>query len=151
MKTISNSFLKTMLKGIAVSHLFLFLVIASSFGQEAQKNVKVTDTETEWWIPILEKHNVQLKGSNNFSKIFEMGETNSVKDGVSTLTNAYVILKYDSNTYIIIESPLITHDFKKELISTNEGTMKFYKFDSKASEPLTSIQIKEMVLTFPRN
>jgi hypothetical protein len=150
MKTSMSRSLRTSLKGIAVSQLLLFLIIGASFGQETQKNAKAMSSENEWWIPILAKHKMQLKASNHFKNIFEMGETNSIKDGICTLTNAFIILRHD-DTYIIIESPGITHDYEKELISTNEGTMKFYRFDSKTTEPLTFIQIKEMVLKFPKN
>jgi len=143
--------LKEALKRVAIFQLFLCFIIAASSGQEAQKNNKGTNSENEWWIPILVKHNVTMKGSNHFNSIFEMGDTNSVNNSVCTLTNAFVILRDKSGNYSIIESPLLIHDFKKELIITNEGTMKVYKKDSKPTEPIATIQIKKMELIFPGN
>jgi hypothetical protein len=63
MKTITSSFLKASLKGIAVSQLFLFLLITASSGQETQKNVKGTNTEDESWTPVLAKHKAEIKGT----------------------------------------------------------------------------------------
>jgi len=151
MKTIMSLSLKTFLKRIAVSQLFWLLIIAPSSGQETQKKDTGMNLENEWWIPILVKHKVDIKGSNNFKNIFEMGETNSIKDGVCTLTNAFVILRDKSGNYSIIESPLLTHDFNKELIITNEGTMKVYRKDSKPTEPVAAMQIQKMELKFPGN
>jgi hypothetical protein len=151
MKTSISPSLKASLKRIAVSQLFLFLLIVSSFGQETPKPEKVTNQESDWWIPILVKHKAVLKGCNHFKNIFEMGETNSIKDGVCTLTNAFIILRHNDDNYTILESPLITHDFNKELLITNEGTMKFYRKDSKITEPVTFIQIQKMELKFPKN
>jgi hypothetical protein len=151
MKTIMGHSLKASLKRIAVFQLFLFLLIAPSSGQEKQKKETGMNPEDEWWIPILVKHQKDIKGSNNFINIFEMGETNSIKDGVCTLTDAFVILRDKSGNYSIIESPLLTHDFNKELIITNEGTMKVYRQDSKPTEPIAAMQIQKMELKFPRN
>jgi|WetSurMetagenome_2_1015567.scaffolds.fasta_scaffold09190_4 hypothetical protein len=151
MKTILSLSLKVALKRIAFTQLLLFLIVIASFGQEKQKNEKIVNVENEWWIPILLKHKIEMKGSNNFKNIFEMGETNSVKDGVCTLTNAFVILLDKSGNYSIIESPQLTHDFNKELIITNEGTIKVFKKDSKPNEPITFIQIQHMELKYPRN
>jgi hypothetical protein len=151
MKTTTNPILNSVLIRIVFAQLFLFLIIFTSFGQGTQKNDTGKNFEDEWWIPILVKHKAEMKGSNNFKNIFEMGETNSVKDGIATITNAFVILRDKSGNYSIIESQLLTHDFNKELIITNEGTMKVYRKDSKPTEPITIIQIKKMELKFPRN
>jgi hypothetical protein len=151
MKTTTNPILNSVQIRIVFAQVFLFLIIVVSFGQEPQKNDKGKNFEDEWWIPILVKHKAEIKGSNNFKNIFEMGETNSVKDGVCTLTNAFVILRDKSGNYSILESPLLTHDFNKELLITNEGTIKVYRKDSKPTEPITVIQIQKMELKFPRN
>ena len=149
--TIRSLSFRASIKLIAVSQLFLFLIITASFGQQTQNNNNETTQGDGWWIPILIKHKVDIKGFNHFKNIFEMGETNSVKDGVCTLTNAFVILRDTSGNYSIIESTLLTHDFKKEMIITNDGTIKVYKKDSKPNEPIATIGILKMELKFPRN
>jgi hypothetical protein len=143
--------LKSASKSFTLALTFLILNATLSFGQEPKKNDKVTNPNNEWWIPILVKHNMDMKGSNTFNNIFEMGETNSVKDGICTLTNAFVILRDKSGNYSIIESPHLTHDFNKELIITDSGTMKVFKKDSDPNEPVATILILKMEFTFPRN
>jgi hypothetical protein len=150
MNTIIRFSPKSVLRCFVLALTFLFLNATLSFAQEPKKNDKVTNPAEEWWIPILVKHKMDMKGSNNFDNIFEMGETNSVKDGICTLTNAFVILKEKSGNYSIIESPYLIHDFNKELIVTNSGTLKVYRKDSDPKEPITTIKILKMELTYPR-
>jgi hypothetical protein len=153
-KVMNNIFIfssKATLKCFGLALTFLLFNVPLSLSQEPKKNDNETKLENEWWIPILLKHNVNMMGSNTFNNIFEMGETNSVNNGICTLTNAFVILKEKSGNYIVIESPLITHDFNKELIITNSGTMTVYKKDTYPNEPVAIIQIQKMELKFPRN
>lgn len=141
---------KASLKCFFVVITFFALNVTFSFSQEIKDNNE-TKLDNEWWMPIVLKHNLKMMGSNTFNNIFEMGETNSIKDGICTLKNAFVILREKSGNYIIIESPLITHDFNKELIITNSGTLTVYKKDAFPNEPVAIVHIQNMELLFPRN
>lgn len=99
--------------------LALCLLLLSSVSGQGTK------AETEWWLAILAKHNMELKASNNFKNIFEMGTTNSTENGVCKLTDAVLILRDKSGTYSIIESPSVVHDFNRNTIIAGEGTIKY--------------------------
>jgi hypothetical protein len=86
--------------------------------------------ENEWWTPILKKHNFIPSGFNNFEKVFEMGTTNSMKDRIVTLKNAFILVKIDVNEYRIIKSPLSYHDLDKNIIEAEEGTIETFNFNS---------------------
>jgi hypothetical protein len=148
MKTISNYSSKATITSLLLILISMFFT--SVFGQDTKKD-KTMSSENEWWIPILVKHNMEMKGSNTFKNIFEMGSTNSVENVVCTLTNAFVILRDKSENYSVIESPLLIHDFIREPIIANEGIMKVYKKDSETTDPIVIIKIQKMELKFPRN
>jgi hypothetical protein len=149
MMTKNNSLNKAIYRKIAAIPLFLILTITLTFSQETKQKVNTMNFENEWWYPILIKHNKVPSAFNNFRNIFEMGENNSINDGVCTLTNAYVIIRDSIDNYIIIESPLLYHDFNKELLITNSGTMKMYKKDSLV--PYTVIEITKLELHALKN
>jgi hypothetical protein len=100
----------------------------------------------QWWKTILQQHNVAPSlGFNNFPNVFEMGEKNSIKNGVVTLEKAYLLVN-NKDEYMIIESPLVYHEIKANTIKAKEGTLKKYRKDSKTTEPYESIQFKDIVL-----
>jgi hypothetical protein len=134
---------------ISAIMLFFFIAISLTFSQDNKKTGIWTNFEKEWWYPILQKHNKVPSGFNNFRNIFEMGEKNSINDEVCTLTNAYVIIRDSLDNYMIIESPLLYHDFKRELIITNSGTWKMYKKDSPM--PYSVMEITKMELHALKN
>lgn len=148
----NNSQSKVIFRKIAAIPLFLVLAITLIFSQETQKKENSTNSQVswwanEWWMPILEKHNVKMTAFNNFKNIFEMGETNSIdNNGVCTLTNAFMIIRDSVENYMIIESPLIIHDLKNEIIKANSGTIKKFKKDSNPDEPYEVWHIVKMEL-----
>lgn len=147
MKTITGFSSKQVLISLVVIHLF------SSYasGQETKEAVRVKDQDSEWWLPILTKHKMDVKASNTFKNIFEMGATNSIENGVCKLTDAVLILRDKSGTYSIIESPIVVHDFNRNTIIAGEGTIKVFRQDSDISHPLMVFEIHNMELTFPKN
>lgn len=151
MNTKSNSSSKATFRRIAVIPFFVFLTITLTFCQEIKQNGTKMNFENEWWYPILIKHQVKPSGFNNFKNIFEMGETNSINNGVCTLTNAFIIIRDSIDNYMIIESPLIIHDFNNEVIKTNSGTLKKFKKDSNPNEPYEIWHIEKMELHSVRN
>ena len=145
-----TSFLgKSTLIKIAAIQLFFFVTVTLTFSQELKNNT--FDIQNEWWYPLLIKHNVNPSGYNNFKNIFEMGETNSIVDGVCTLTNAFMIIKDSVDNYMIIESPLIIHDLNNEIIKANSDTIRRFKKDSNPSEPYEEWQIEKMELHAIKN
>jgi len=147
--TKTNSSRKAAFRKIAAIQLFFFMAVTLTFSQEQKSNM--FNFQNEWWYPILVKHNVNPSGYNNFKNIFEMGETNSIIDGVCTLTNAFMIIRDSVDNYMIIESPLIIHDLNNEIVRANSGTVKKFKKDSNPTEPYEVWQIEKMELHVVKN
>jgi hypothetical protein len=91
--------------------------------------------ESEWWQPILEKHNLQLGAYNNLGNVFEMGmEGNSINNGICTLKAATVLIK-DRDNYLLIEADKITHNIEKGVFDIVSGVGKVYQMDADISKP----------------
>ena len=151
MMTKNNSSVNSMARKIAIVPLVLVLAITLTFSQENEPKNSSMNFDNEWWVPILKKHNKEVLAFNNFENIFEMGEKNSINDGICTLENAYIIIRDTLDNYMIIESPLVYHDFNNEIIKTNSGTMlKFHK-DSDPDKPIEKYIIESMELSAKRN
>ena len=155
-KSRKQAFLKILMLVPVIS----FLAITLTFGQDTKQNKKdITETreefmnnmKKEWWYPIMQKHNKEPMRFNNFRNIFEMGDGNSIDNGVCKLTNAFMIIKDSADNYMIIESPLLFHDFKNEIIKANAGTIKKFKKDSNPNEPYEVYQIEKMELHALKN
>ena len=114
-------------KVIAISALLL-IAITFSCNQEAIEQNPFIDSKNEWWQPILEAHNVEPGGYNNFDNVFEMGSTNSINDGIVTLKDAFVLIKRDS-AYLMLKSPLVYHDLNSKTITAETGTMESFKLN----------------------
>lgn len=147
----NNSSTKCILRKISVIPLVLILAITLTFSQEKERISVFTNIENEWWLPILQKHDRELLAFNNFDNIFEMGEKNSINDGVCTLENAFIIIRDSLDNYMIIESPLVFHDFDKEIIKTTSGTLKKFQKDSGPNNPIEIYKVEEMELSVKRN
>ncbi len=63
---------------------------------------------------------------NNFGKVFEMGSSNSINDGIVTLIDAVFIIGVDEENYIMIKSPKASHDIEKGIISGETGVLENY-------------------------
>ena len=151
MMTKNNSLAKSTLRKVAVAPAVLLLAITLSFSQEKDFMNFSMDFDSEWWFPILKKHNKEITAFNNFEYVFEMGDKNSINDGICTLENAYLIVRDTLDNYMIIESPLVYHDFNNETIKASSGTiMKFHK-DSDPNEPIEKYKIEKMELFVKRN
>ena len=151
MMTKNNSLVKSIVRRIAIIPLVFLLAVTLTFSQKTISSDSLFKFENEWWLPILEKHGKEILAFNNFEQIFEMGEENSINNGICTLKNAYLIIRDSLDNYMIIESPLVYHDFNNEIIRTNSGTiMKFHK-DSDPNKPLEKYKIEKMELFTTRN
>jgi hypothetical protein len=154
MMTKNNSSKMAMLKKIAVIPLFLTIGLLVINAQDPPPPPlppppppppSVNVDADQWWKTILQRHNVVPSAYNNLPNVFEMGEKNSIENGVATLEKAYVLVN-NKDEYMIIESPLVYHEIKANIIKAKEGTLKKYRKDSKTLEPYTSLQFKELVL-----
>lgn len=145
----NNSSLRSMVSEIAIIPLVMILSITLSFSQIPEDST--LSFENEWWLPILQKHGKELLAFNNFENIFEMGEKNSINDGICTLVNAFLIVRDSLDNYLIIESPLVYHDFNNEKIKIKAGTVSKYKKDSDPYRPIERYTVDKMELSVNRN
>ena len=104
---------------------FLLTAFTIACNQESLEDQLVMNANEEWWQPILKAHNIEPAAYNNFERVFEMGTTNSINDGIVTLEEAFVLIKRDSG-YLILKSPLVYHDLKSKTITSEAGTMESY-------------------------
>lgn len=143
MMTKSNPLHNSILRKFSAISLFLVMAITLTFSQEIKKIDPGMNFENEWWTPILKKHNIIPSGFNNFEKVFEMGTTNSIKDRIVTLENAFILVKIDAKEYRIIKSPLAYHDLDKNIIEAEEGTIETFNFNSEDILPTEKIYFKK--------
>ena len=70
-----------------------------------------TYEESEWWQPILQKHNLQLGAYNNFDDVFVMGmEGNSIDNGICILKAATALIKNKDNSYMLVKADSIYYN-----------------------------------------
>ena len=109
------------------------------------------DVNDNWWQPILEAHNVEPLAYNNFDGIFEMGTTNSIKDGIVTLEDAFILIKRDS-AYLMLQSPLVYHDISGKTITAETGIIDSYEMNHNSNflqdaEKVVHSDYKKLYLT----
>jgi hypothetical protein len=146
MMTKNDPLKKTVFLKIAAIPLFLILGVTLTFSQENIPKGNLMNYQNEWWYPILIKHKIEPGAFNNFENIFETGTKNSINNRVVTIENAIFIIKYKTNDYTILKSPLAFHDLKMKSISGAEGTYKTYNFKSRKLK--TSGTLKDFKYTF---
>jgi len=140
------------LRKITAIPLFLILVIIITFCQKInQQTDNVFNYQDEWWYPILEKHDVEPWGFNNFERIFEMGTKNSINDRVVTLENAFILSRPEGVGYIIIKSPLAYHDLDKNTIKGDDGIIEFYSLKSEGIKPTHTCHLVNFIVQFGGN
>ena len=116
---------------------FVFILAQLSIAISCTSDkIFVQNENTEWWLPILQKHNLKLGAYNNFDNVFEMGmEGNSINNGICTLKVATVLIKDSrNNSYVLIEADTIYHNIREGVLDVKSGLAKVYKMD--ADEPL---------------
>ena len=122
-------------------------VVFTSFG--INKKIPKEETvckmheEPEWWQPILQKFDLKLGAYNYYENVFEKGldvfemgmEGNSVKNGISSLKVATVLLRNrNDNTYALFEADSISHNIKEGVIDFMPIAKKHYLIDHKLRE-----------------
>jgi hypothetical protein len=145
MMTKNNSSMKSMVRKITIVPLVLILAITLTFSQENVSKESLMNFDTEWWYPILEKHNIEPKAFNSFEYVFEMGSSNSIENRVVTLKDALFIVKRDNDEYTIIKSPLAYHNLDKNIIKGEKGTYETYNFSDKELKPLKVLEMKQFM------
>ena len=90
---------------------------------------------SEWWQPILEKHNLKLGAYKNFDNVFEMGmEGNSINNGICTLKAATVLIKGEDGSYMLFEADSVYHNIEKRTFDFMPVAIKGYALDSAFNE-----------------
>ena len=115
---------------LIISALICGVVFTSCGSNKAKpKEGKTVDEVyeiSEWWQPILQKHNLKLGAFNNFDNVFVMGmEGNSINNGVCTLKVATALVKVkdndNDNAYFLIEADSVYYYIE-------EGNFDFMPF-----------------------
>ena len=140
-----GNFLRTLTKGI------ILVLLVTQFSCTVDK-VLVQNENPEWWLPILEKHNLKLGAYNNLGNVFEMGmEGNSINNGICTLKGAIVLIKYNDR-YVLIEADTIYHNIQEGVFNVISGVGKVYNTNSElpdvTHENLTKVTIGKQKFEF---
>ena len=91
---------------------------------------------SEWWQPILRKHNIEPVAYNNFDNVFIMGmEGNSINNGICTLKAATVLKKNSDKSYILIKADSVYHNIKEGFFDIMSGVVQVYEMDADLPEP----------------
>lgn len=130
---------KAVLRKLTALSLTIILAIFLSCRKETHLTVTNLNFENEWWSPIIKKHGMTPHGFNNFEKVFEMGTSNSITNGIVTLENAVFLLKPTGDKYSIIISAKACHDLDNNTIEAEEGTIKTYSLNAKEIVPLSEL------------
>lgn len=164
--TRQNPLTNAIVRKIATVPVFLALAVSLTFSQ--QQNASEQDSQSrentssrqetqvgkadmsltdfngsEWWLPILEKENVEVLAFNNFEKVFEMGTRNEITDRRVRLENAFIILKVDNEGgYLILTSPVAMHWMDDDLIWANEATIKFRTADNQSLMKASNVRLQ---------
>lgn len=138
MMTKNNSIVKSIIRRIAIVPLVSLLAVTLTFSQKTISSDSLSNFDSEWWYPIIEKHNIEILAFNNFQDVFEMGTSNSINNRIVTLTDAFFIIR-ENDGYMILKSPLAYHDLDKNTISGDEGVMERFKYDSEDASPIQNL------------
>ncbi|MFC2128601.1 M56 family metallopeptidase [Bacteroidota bacterium] len=145
MMTKNYTFSKSIYQKIAAINLFLVLTIVFSFSQNIKHKIDLGNYQNEWWYPILKTQNLEIDSFNIFDKVFETGTKHSIKNRVTTIENAIVIVNSTKDDYIIIKSPLAYHDLDKNTIYAEDGYYEIYNIETKKTK--ASMKLKDYKIT----
>ena len=147
---------RAIFRKIAGILLILILGITITLSQSNNLTGNISNHFSEWYNPIVLKHNVDLK-KYNYSKIFtipkvninssdttmavflELGTFELQNTTTITLKNALLIFKGPNTGYGIKTAESYTRDFDKNIIECKEGKIQYYKLlkDSIPSRDIT--------------
>jgi len=153
MMTQSRPSNNAILRKIAAISLFLFLGIAFTFSQENKLTGNVSNFDTVWLKPILQKHKIDLK-QFNYKNIFRMAPKDSTTNifceigNIDSLINKKIILKdaifiYKGNDslYGLVTAKFSTHYLDKNKIEFKNGLLEIYNINN--IKPIKSAAFQE--------
>lgn len=127
--------------------LFLFLGIEFTFSQENSLNKGNTNFTHEWWYPIIQKHNIDLKQFNYKNAFtvsrndtisgyyFEMGNSDSLNNRNLLFKDAILISQENDSTYWIHSSTLAYHNYDNNMVIMINPKVECFSFRSKEVVP----------------
>jgi beta-lactamase regulating signal transducer with metallopeptidase domain len=66
------------------------------------------DNSSEWWYPIIKKHNIELRAFSNFTNVLEIGKSNRIDENKRITLDATIIINA-GNDYLIVTSPKVVY------------------------------------------
>lgn len=135
----------------------ILCLLAGSGLTSGQENVSfLTDPKfvTEWWFPLIKKHNIDpnqftfgsnLKPDSNDPVGYialELGGTLTIKDTVLTIKDPLFFIKENEETYVIVSAESASH--LKDQIRWEKGKFEQYQFNSSDLKPSQSFSFFEL-------
>lgn len=130
--------------------LLLFVGSALASGQDKISFLTDPRYETEWWFPLIKKHNIDpnqfsfggnLKpGANEPDEYtaLELGGTAFINNKIITINDAAFFIKEKDDTYNLITAKSASHDLVDGKIRFECGKIEEYKFKSSELSPVRS-------------
>ncbi|HLP75151.1 MAG TPA: hypothetical protein VK155_19775 [Bacteroidales bacterium] len=136
-------------KILAVILLF-FAGSALTSGQKKMSFLTDSKYETEWWFPLIKKHNIdpnQFTFGGNLKPdasepdeytALELGGAAFINNKVVTINDAAFFIKEQGDTYNLITAKSASHDLVDGKIRFESGKIEEYKFKSSELSPVRS-------------
>lgn len=139
--------------------IVLILVLIVSCGRKNSQDLNQIDYQSEWWNPILQKHQIDMNqfdykvtftciDTNNvtINKWLELGNDNGSDEKYLKLKDAIIIVMFDTTkikspkqNYWILSSPIIFQDLERKTIDYDWGKQVWYDITDKDIIPLDSM------------
>jgi hypothetical protein len=141
---------------IVVVILLLFLGIEVSFGQESKLLFTDSRFDSEWWYPLIEKHNIDAsqftfwsnikpaKGDTKGYTALELGTGASISDTLLTINDPVFIIRDNDKGYTLITAKTATHNLKISRIDWKNGRMQYFKTKPDEAEPVQSMSFEDL-------
>ena len=151
------------LKKIAWLYLILLLGSTSTFCQENNPNKPSPDYEKEWWFPITQKHNIDLKNFtaiNNLKagminslkySVVEMGNNGRINGRTMTLDKIICIYRENDKEYNFVTAESATHDIDMKQVTCMNGKIEVFSLESKDLKPKISTIFEKLQIDFETN
>ena len=120
-------------RGLISSVLIIVFIISIALSADNAKFLDF-DNSDEWWNPIIQKHNIQLRAFSNFEYVLENGEKNQIDNNERIITDASIIINTGDN-YLIITSPKVVYTYKDSTYILTHAELNRYSYND--PEPIS--------------
>ncbi len=158
MMTKSNPGHSAFLRKLSSFLLFFIMALTLTFSQEITKVDLSKKYDNEWWFPLLQKHNIDLKKytfMGNYKPIsgdsigytaLELGYNAIIDKKTLTLKDPIFIIKENEDVYNFIVAKFASHNLVTNEYKWGDGKLDEYKFKSIDLKPTQSFSFDTLLI-----